>query len=482
MSDDREQEHFADGMTDDLITDLSKISGLFVIARNSTFVYKGQAVEVRQVAEDLGVRYVLEGSVRRAGNAIRVNAQLINATDGGHVWADRFDGEVNDVFAIQDEFVAKIVTALAVNLSVEEETEIARGQTENLKAWEEFQKGWDFYHRYTFEGNAKAIEHLTKAVELDPEFGRAYAALSIAYYRMDNWGHMYGPVNMDAQRAWTAGKSAIREAKKYPTNLVHVYLAADYLWYGRQQEALDEAALAIAADPNEPEAYIVMAWAKIISGQPEVGLKFVDTALRLNPSHPSHYDLPRGIALFAMDDLEAAEEMFEEALERNPDALVFAPPLAAMYALTERRQEAREMLMRWRPGANQQELETITYRLPVLFSEYDQVQGRLADGLDIAALPLEITIPDLVETLEEGGTIDRMLAARKLAWFGPAAETAVPALIEALKDEDLVEDAATTLGKIGPGAKDAIPALKAVPEDNLYKYYAEEAIEKITAQ
>ena len=407
MSDDREQEHFADGMTDDLITDLSKISGLFVIARNSTFVYKGQAVEVRQVAEDLGVRYVLEGSVRRAGNAIRVNAQLINATDGGHVWADRFDGEVNDVFAIQDEFVAKIVTALAVNLSVEEETEIARGQTENLKAWEEFQKGWDFYHRYTFEGNAKAIEHLTKAVELDPEFGRAYAALSIAYYRMDNWGHMYGPVNMDAQRAWTAGKSAIREAKKYPTNLVHVYLAADYLWYGRQQEALDEAALAIAADPNEPEAYIVMAWAKIISGQPEVGLKFVDTALRLNPSHPSHYDLPRGIALFAMDDLEAAEEMFEEALERNPDALVFAPPLAAMYALTERRQEAREMLMRWRPGANQQELETITYRLPVLFSEYDQVQGRLADGLDIAALPLEITIPDLVETLEEGGTIDR---------------------------------------------------------------------------
>jgi TolB-like protein/class 3 adenylate cyclase len=134
MSGDPEQEYFADGMTEDLITDLSKISGLFVIARNSTFTYKGTPVEVRQVAEDLGVRYVLEGSVRRAGDEVRINAQLIDATTGGHVWAERYDGSVVDIFSVQDEFVRKIVKALAVNLSEDEQEEIALGQTSNIEA------------------------------------------------------------------------------------------------------------------------------------------------------------------------------------------------------------------------------------------------------------------------------------------------------------------------------------------------------------
>jgi TolB-like protein len=479
MSDDREQEHFADGMTDDLITDLSKISDLFVIARNSTFVYKGKAVEVRQVAEDLGVRYVLEGSVRRAGTTMRVNAQLLDASTGGHVWADRFDGGIDDIFAIQDEFVRKIVKALALNLSVEEENEIARGQTANLEAWEEFQRGWDAYHGFTFEGNIKAIEHLQKAIELDPEYGRAYAALALAHFRDNEWAWMRGPASVDVQRSGAASQAYLEEAKKYPTALSHVFLSLDHLWYGRQQEGVDEAVLAIAADPNEPEAYIAMAWAKIGDGQPESSLTFIDTALRLNPNHASHYELPRGLAFLAIGDLETAREVFEEALERNPDALVFAPPLAAIYAYADRRVEAREMLMRWRPGANQQELEYISYRL---FVYNEELRERLSDGLDLAALPLDVTIPDLITALQEGGLLQRKDAARKLSWFGPSARVAIPALIEALSDEDMVQHASTALGRMGPVAADAIPVLEAVPEEYLHKYYAEQALKKITAQ
>ncbi len=169
ISSDAGQQHFADGMTDDLITDLSKVSGLFVIARNSTFVYRGKPVKISQVAEELGVRYVLEGSVRRAGGQVRVNAQLIDALTGGHVWADRFDGNVADIFAVQDIFVAKIVEALKVNLTTTEKTEIARAKPDNIAAKEAFEEGWSLYLRYNAKDTAAAITSLKKATELDTE-------------------------------------------------------------------------------------------------------------------------------------------------------------------------------------------------------------------------------------------------------------------------------------------------------------------------
>ena len=187
MSADPEQEYFADGMTDDLITDLSKVSSLFVIARNSTFAYKGRSVEMRQVAEDLGVRYVVEGSVRRAGDTVRVNAQLVDTITGGHVWADRYDGSVADIFAVQDTIVREITGALALNLSEGEQEEIARGETINIQAREAFQKGWEHQLRFTAEDNAKAAEHFRRAAEIDPEYGRAYAALGIVYVRGCQW-------------------------------------------------------------------------------------------------------------------------------------------------------------------------------------------------------------------------------------------------------------------------------------------------------
>ena len=157
LSEDVSQEFFADGMTEDLITDLSKISGLFVIARNSSFSYKGQQVKVRQVAEELGVRFVLEGSVRRSGAKVRINAQLIDATTGGHLWAERYDGALDDIFDLQDEVTSQIVGALKVSLTAEEVAEQAQHQTENTRAHDAYLQGWALYKLLTPEALAQAV-------------------------------------------------------------------------------------------------------------------------------------------------------------------------------------------------------------------------------------------------------------------------------------------------------------------------------------
>jgi TolB-like protein len=286
MSDDPEQEYFADGMTDDLITDLSKVSGLFVIARNSTFVYKNQPAEIREVAETLGVRYVVEGSVRRAGDTVRVNAQLIDAITGGHLWAERFDGGVENIFAVQDAFVREIVAALALNLSEGEQQAIAQGHTRNIDAREAFQRGWELYLRFTPEDNAKAVAHLEQAVELDPAYGRAYAALGLVYVRGCQW-RWSESLGMSGGDAFRLARSNLAESENHPSSLTKVASSQIHLYNHRPEAAFTEAARAIALDPNDPEAYVAMGLATITGGRPEAGLEFVETALRLNPGHPN---------------------------------------------------------------------------------------------------------------------------------------------------------------------------------------------------
>jgi TolB-like protein/class 3 adenylate cyclase len=172
MSDDPSQDYFTDGMTEDLITDLSKISGLFVIARNSSFSYKGRQTDVRTIARELGVRYVLEGSVRRAGDNVRINAQLVDASTGGHLWAERYDGERQDVFALQDSVTERIVSALAVHLTAGEKAQVARRETNNIAAYDAFLQGWEHYRRHTPGDFAKAADFFERSVKLDPQYGR----------------------------------------------------------------------------------------------------------------------------------------------------------------------------------------------------------------------------------------------------------------------------------------------------------------------
>jgi TolB-like protein/tetratricopeptide (TPR) repeat protein len=481
MSDEAGQEIFTDGMTDDLITDLSKISGLFVISRNSTFVYKGKAVKISQVAEELGVRYVLEGSVRRAGDRLRVNAQLIDALTGGHVWADRFDGNVADVFGVQDTFVRKIVAALEVTLTTSEKQELAGGNTESISAKEAFDEGWSLYLRYNAKDTAAAIASLKKATELDPDYGRAYAALALAYFRVVEslWGKELGK---DEPYFWHGAHSYVEFARRYPTSLFHTVEALRAAYQGRAEDARRDAGRAIALDPNDPEAHIGMAWALTISGEPAEALHFVSTAMRLNPNYPSHYVLARGMALFTMGDLKQAAEVFEEGVKRNPDATALFLPLSSVLAQLGRRVEARQMLVKFRRGFGKKGLENLSDTLHLSFKwdhEHASVRERLNDGVRVAALPLDVTVASLKAELGTGNPISKLYAAKRLGWFGPAAAQAVPALVEALKVENLRREAIEALGKIGPPARAAIPALVALQNEALVGIYAKGALSKI---
>ena len=216
MSADPDQAYFADGITEDLITDLSKVAGLFVIARNSTFVYKGKAIDIREVAKALGVRYVLEGSVRRSVDEVRINAQLIDATTGGHVWADRYDGDLKNIFALQDKVTRHVVTALAVELTKDDRERVARRGTENAQAYDVFLKGWQHYLRQTPEDFRAAIVQFKKAAELDPEYGRAYAALAATYWEASTryWGLALGIKR--ASRCPGSGRKFFGESHERP--------------------------------------------------------------------------------------------------------------------------------------------------------------------------------------------------------------------------------------------------------------------------
>src|SRR6185295_7282294 len=181
MSQDPAQDYFSDGITEDITTDLSRLSSLFVIARNSAFTYKGKAVKVQDVSREMGVRYVLEGSVRKANDQVRITAQLIDATTGGHLWSERYDRPLKDVFALQDEIVQKIVTTLKLQITLTEQGHIVRKTTDNLEAYDFLLRGLESGNRSTKEANAQARQLYEKAIALDPQYAEAYARLSRTY-------------------------------------------------------------------------------------------------------------------------------------------------------------------------------------------------------------------------------------------------------------------------------------------------------------
>jgi len=393
MSGDAEQAYFADGVTEDLITDLSKVAGLFVIARNSTFAYKGKAKDIREVARALGVRYVLEGSVRRSGGDIRVNAQLIDATTGGHVWADRYDGDMKNIFGLQDKVTKSVVSALAVELTKEDRERVARRETENSEAYDVFLKGWQHYLRQTPEDFRTAIVHFKKATELDPKYGRAYAALAATYWAANTryWSEALGlPRQHEGQ---FQAEQFLAKAMLHPTPLAHEVASAMALYAQQHDDAVSEAKKAVAADPNDADGYVALAGALTFSGKPREALESVERAIRLNPHSPSYYLYQLGLAQFGLNRLDEAAASLEKALALNPEDYWSQRLLLSIYGLLGRREKATKLVDEIKKASERKgryayqdpiTIRGITYWYP--FAARADAE-RFADGLRKAGVP-----------------------------------------------------------------------------------------------
>jgi len=349
-SDDRSQEIFTDGLTDDLITDLSKISGLFVIARNSIFLYKGKSVRIQQVAEDLGVRYVLEGSVRREEDQVRINAQLIDATTGEHLWAERFDGNMGDVFSLQDKISQKIVAALALKLTAGEKTLVVQKGTQNPAAYEEFIKGRTHYRRFTREDCAEAEACFKRAIALDPNYGQAKASLAALYADAAGQG-MLPTFKMSYLEIRLQARSYLTEAMKQPTSTAHQVAAHMSVLLRQFDEAISLVEKALALDPNDPACRLAACRVLSAAGKPAEGIEHGKIALRLDPLNPARYLAFIGLAHFCMGEWEEAVTAAKQALKLNPeDTWAAVGYLAAIYAHQGRDEEAKAVAHKFRRG------------------------------------------------------------------------------------------------------------------------------------
>jgi len=331
VSSDPKQDHLAEGLTDDLITELSKVSGLFVIARHSVFALGDKTGSIQQVANQLGVHYVLEGTLQRAASRLRINVNLIDALTGLSMWAERYDREYADIFAVQDEVIGKIISALEVELNEGERTLLAQIPTENLEAY-------DYYLRAEHEGflysdvdtYRRTLSYYQKAIDLDPNFANAHAG--IARVAVDVWRNDYNQIWSAAVARKIAYDAAGQALKLDPNNArAHTVLALLQLVDGRNAEAIDSASVAVAAQPSDPEAFANLALVLAYSGQRPQAVDEMEKALRLDPSPPASFRLQAGVVFYTARQNERAIPLLEGARDALPISEPAREYLAAAY-------------------------------------------------------------------------------------------------------------------------------------------------------
>ncbi len=384
MSGDIEQEYFADGMVEEIITALSRIKLLFVIARNSSFAYKGRAVDVKQIGRELGVRYLLEGSVRKAGNRVRITGQLIDATTGAHLWADRFEGTMEDIFDLQDQVTARAIGAIAPRLE-QAEIERAKGKpTQSLDAYDYYLRGMAGLNLWTREGNAEGLRHFLHAAELDPGFASAYAMAAQCYSqrKAGGWADYTAEETAEAERlARLAIKLGQDDALALATGGFSLAYISGDLDAGCQ---LIERALTL--NPNLAAAWYWSGWINNWLGRPEAAIEDLTRAMRLNPQSPSAFNMRVAMAgahFIAGRDDEALS-WAEAAIRTRPDTIGALRYLAAGYAITGRREKAASAMARLLALDPDCRVSNLGRHVPFRRPEDGR---RLADALRLAGLP-----------------------------------------------------------------------------------------------
>nr|WP_206683525.1 adenylate/guanylate cyclase domain-containing protein [Rhizobium changzhiense] len=385
MSGDAEQEYFSDGISEDIITDLSKLSELHVIARNSSFVYKNVTASVPEMAKALGVRYVLEGSVRKAGNRVRVTAQLIDASNGGHIWASRFDRDLTDIFAVQDELTQEIVAALRLNLTHGDQDRLAQGRALNVDAYELLLRGREQASAHTRTGNMAARSLAADALAIDPQYAAAQALISFTHV-------------LDYVNAWSTdpegslrigmdlAQQAVEMAEEQPNGRFALGMAC--MWNRELDRARAEVQQGLALSPNSADLLILLAHIQIFSGDPAGALETLDASMRLDPHHPEILFQFRADAHVSLGEYEQAIVAIEQRLQQNSQSETAYALLASCYGHLGRPEESRqawEKALRINPDFSvERRRRILPFRNPEDFNR--RVEGLRKAGLTTADL------------------------------------------------------------------------------------------------
>jgi adenylate cyclase len=338
MTGDPGQQYFADGFTEQIISSLAKISSLFVIARNSSFTYKGKPVKVQQVSEELGVRYVLEGSIQRSGAQVRINAQLIDAVSGKHLWSEHFDRDLKEIFGLQDEVILKIISALQVNLTSGEQARVWAEGTKNLEAYLRFMQGREYLLQGNRESVALSRRMAEEAIALDPEYADAYALLGATYHN---------EVFLGTSRPKESIAKAIELSQKALAmngSLADARgrLGVLYSWSGRYDEGIAEAERGVELDPNSATANFFLSNVLRYAGRSKEAIPVIRKALRLEPIAPDIFVQNLALVYFQAGDCKEAVATCEKGLKREPDNLNSHVIRAAVYGYCGREEEARK--------------------------------------------------------------------------------------------------------------------------------------------
>ncbi len=352
MSGDPEQEYFSDGITEDIITELSRFRSLFVIARNSSFHYKGTSPKVQDIGRELGVAYVVEGSVRKVGNRVRITAQVVEAASGNHIWAERYDRDLEDIFALQDEITQTIVGAVEPELSAAERERAARKPPGSLDAWETYQRGLWHLWGFTKDGMAEAQRVLRRARELDPGFATAYAFESYAHYLDVILGYAEAP-GESLEAASTAAKQALALDDKDP--VAYFALGRVYMLQGKHDASIAELETSLALSPSFAQAHHGLGAALMLSGRLEEAAEALDKAIRLSPRDPVLWGTMsfRSMTCNLLQQYEAATEWARRAILEPRSAgggffsqAVLASALGNLGQIAEAREAVDEALRR----------------------------------------------------------------------------------------------------------------------------------------
>jgi adenylate cyclase len=338
MSGEAEQEYFSDGLTEQIITNLSKLPNLFVIARNSTFTYKGKPVKVKKVSEELGVRYVLEGSVQKSGDRVRITAQLVDAITGHHLWAERYDRDLGDIFALQDEITKEILTALQVKLTQGESARIYARNTDNLEAYLKFLQAVPLHKSTRKEGNVLARKLAEEAIALDPEFADAYRLLAWTHYFDVGFGWSKSPRESFKLASQLAQKSLDLDGNNPHTI---AFLGMIYLWKRQHDKAIAEGERSIALGPNLANNYKLLASTYRFAGRAKDGIPLLEKAIRQDPYPDANYFMQLAMAYNFTGRYDEAIATAKKGLERTPNHFNSLLALTIAYSLADRMEEAQ---------------------------------------------------------------------------------------------------------------------------------------------